>query len=126
MTAGRLARATEIAPSDGDFLKPIFPELKADDVEELARRLQQAAEAGAAVVPVGGGRGRGMGGPPTRCDVELHTTRLDRVLEHSQADMVVSVESGITLETSHPPTYYLPVSCFAPGVLRAAPGSSLC
>jgi glycolate oxidase FAD binding subunit len=39
-----------------------------------------------------------MGGPPLRCDVELHTTRLDRVLEHSQADMVVSVEAGITLE----------------------------
>jgi glycolate oxidase FAD binding subunit len=35
---------------------------------------------------------------PSRCDVELHTTKLDRVLEHSQADMVVSVEAGITLE----------------------------
>jgi glycolate oxidase FAD binding subunit len=39
-----------------------------------------------------------MGGPPVRCDVEMHTTQLDRVLEHSQADMVVSVEAGITLE----------------------------
>ncbi len=39
-----------------------------------------------------------MGGTPLRCDVELHTTHLDRVLEHSQADMVVSVEAGITLE----------------------------
>jgi glycolate oxidase FAD binding subunit len=66
--------------------------------EELARRLHQAAEAGSAVVPVGGGRAAGMGGAPSRCDVELHTTGLDRVLEHSQADMVVSVEAGITLE----------------------------
>ncbi|GAC1507592.1 MAG: FAD-binding oxidoreductase [Candidatus Dormibacteraceae bacterium] len=40
-----------------------------------------------------------MGGSPVRCDIELHTTHLDRVLEHSQADMVVSVEAGITLET---------------------------
>jgi glycolate oxidase FAD binding subunit len=39
-----------------------------------------------------------MGGMPTRCDVELHTTHLNRVLEHSQADMVVNVEAGITLE----------------------------
>ena len=39
-----------------------------------------------------------MGDPLERCDVELHTSRLDRVLEHSQADMVVSVEAGITLE----------------------------
>ena len=66
--------------------------------EELARVLHQAAESGSAVVPVGGGRSSRMGGTPLRCDVELHTTHLDRVLEHSQADMVVSVEAGITLE----------------------------
>jgi glycolate dehydrogenase FAD-binding subunit len=66
--------------------------------EELARKLREAASQKLAVVPVGGGRARGMGGLLAQCDVELHTTRLDRVLEHSQADMVVSVEAGITLE----------------------------
>jgi len=66
--------------------------------EELALRLHQAAESGLMVVPVGGGRASGMGGAPRYSNVELHTTRLDRVLEHSQADMVVSVEAGITLE----------------------------
>ncbi len=30
------------------------------------------------------------------------------------------------LETSHPPTYYLPVADFAPGSLRPAAGSSFC
>lgn len=30
------------------------------------------------------------------------------------------------LETSHPPTYYLPPDAFAPGVLREASGSSFC
>jgi glycolate oxidase FAD binding subunit len=40
----------------------------------------------------------GMGDPPERRGIELHTTRLNRVLEHSQADMVVSVEAGISLE----------------------------
>ena len=30
------------------------------------------------------------------------------------------------LETSHPPTYYLPRTAFAAGVLRDAPGSSWC
>lgn len=30
------------------------------------------------------------------------------------------------LETSHPPTYYLPLDAFEPGVLRAAAGSSWC
>jgi glycolate oxidase FAD binding subunit len=66
--------------------------------EELARLLSEAAEAGQAVVPVGGGRASGMGGVVERCDVELHTTGLDRVIEHSPADMVISVEAGITLE----------------------------
>jgi glycolate oxidase FAD binding subunit len=66
--------------------------------EELARNLAEAAAARLAVVPVGGGRASGMGNPLERRDVEVHTTRLDRVIEHSQADMVVSVEAGITLE----------------------------
>ena len=65
--------------------------------EEVAGILREASASGAAVVPVGGGRAQGMGAAD-RCDVELHITRLDRVLEHSQADMVVSVEAGITLE----------------------------
>ena len=30
------------------------------------------------------------------------------------------------LETSHPPTYYLPVSCFVDGALHPAGGGSLC
>ncbi|MFC3690030.1 DUF427 domain-containing protein [Aquipuribacter hungaricus] len=30
------------------------------------------------------------------------------------------------LETSHPPTWYLPVTAFAPGVLRPAAGGSVC
>jgi glycolate oxidase FAD binding subunit len=66
--------------------------------EELARELKDAAAAHRAVVPVGGGRASGMGGVLERCDVELHTTRLDRIIEHAPADMVVTVEAGITLE----------------------------
>ena len=66
--------------------------------EELAALLHEAAEASLAVAPVGGGRASGMGGLLERCDVELHTTGLDRVIEHSPADMVVTVEAGITLE----------------------------
>ncbi len=65
---------------------------------DLAKRLHEAAEAGLAVFPVGGGRAAEMGDPPARESIELRTTALDRVLEHSQADMVVSVEAGITLE----------------------------
>ena len=66
--------------------------------EELAAKLRDAAAQKLAVVPVGGGRAGGMGNPAARCEVELHTSKLDRVVEHSQADLVVSVEAGITLE----------------------------
>jgi glycolate oxidase FAD binding subunit len=66
--------------------------------EEVALRLREAADAGLAVVPVGGSRASAMGDPLERADVELHLSRLDRVLEHSQADMVVTVEAGVSLE----------------------------
>lgn len=66
--------------------------------EELAARLRDAARSGLSVTPIGGGRATGMGDVLEACDVELHTTRLDRVVEHSRADMVVSVEAGIRLE----------------------------
>ncbi len=66
--------------------------------EELAWVLHKAAEANLAVAPVGGGRADAMGDVLQRCDVELHTTGLDRVIEHFATDMVVTVEAGITLE----------------------------
>ena len=71
---------------------------KPASAEELARRLHDAASSKLAVVPIGGGRASGMGDVLERCDVLLHTTRLDRVIEHVAPDMVVSVEAGITLE----------------------------
>jgi glycolate dehydrogenase FAD-binding subunit len=71
---------------------------KPASAEDLAAKLREAASQKLAVVPMGGGRARGMGGVPDACDLELHTSRLDRVIEHSQADLVVSVEAGITLE----------------------------
>jgi len=71
---------------------------KPTTAEDLARVLHEASNNRLAVIPTGGGRATEMGNPLERCDVELHTGRLDRVLEHSQGDMVVSVEAGITIE----------------------------
>jgi len=53
---------------------------KPASAEELARRLHEAAASKLAVAPVGGGKARGMGGVIERCDVLLHTTRLDRMI----------------------------------------------
>lgn len=88
--------------------------------EEVARILRDASSGRLAVTPVGGGRASEMGNPLERCDVELHTSRLDRVLEHSQGDMVVSVEAGITIESLqaelHRKGQFLPLDPFnSPG-----------
>jgi glycolate oxidase FAD binding subunit len=72
--------------------------VKPRSADEVAQLLREAAEAGKAVTPVGGGRAMTMGGPADRCDVELRMAALDRVVEHAAADMVVTVEAGIRLE----------------------------
>jgi uncharacterized protein (DUF427 family) len=42
-------------------------------------------------------------------------------------EVIASTQRGFrVLETSHPPTYYLPANAFATGVLRPATGSSWC
>ncbi len=46
------------------------------------------------------------------------------VIEHRGRRIADSRRTIRTLETSHPPSYYIPVEDIAPGVLRCAAGSS--
>ena len=66
-------------------------------VEQLAAVVAAANEAGAGVIPWGGGQHMALGNIPTRYDVALRTTKLDQVLEYEPTDLVVTVEAGITL-----------------------------
>ena len=54
--------------------------------------------------------------------------RTDALLEVvCGGEVVASTTAGWrVLETSHPPTYYLPADAFLAGVLRPVPGSSAC
>lgn len=72
--------------------------LRPGSAEELAAAVADLAREGRAAVPVGGGRALGFGDPPERYDVALLTSRLDRVLELSQADLTCTVEAGVPLE----------------------------
>ncbi len=55
-----------------------------------------------------------------------HGTDARIVIEH-RGRIVANTQSAIrTLETSHPPSYYIPTADIAPGVLRRAAGSSFC
>ena len=50
-----------------------------------------------------------------------------RITVELGGQVIASTDKGWrVLETSHPPTYYLPRESFADGVLRNAPGSSWC
>lgn len=50
-----------------------------------------------------------------------------RITVELGGQVIASTDSGWrVLETSHPPTYYLPPEAFADGSLRDAPGSSWC
>ncbi len=48
------------------------------------------------------------------------------VIEHAGVIIADTRRSVRTLETSHPPSYYIPPADIAPGVLRRAEGGSMC
>jgi uncharacterized protein (DUF427 family) len=47
-------------------------------------------------------------------------------IEHAGKVLVDTNASVRTLETSHPPSYYIPLQGIAPGILSRAPGTSFC
>jgi glycolate oxidase FAD binding subunit len=67
-------------------------------VAAVSRVLAVAGAHRLAVVPVAGGARLGWGAPPRRVDVVLSLARLDRILAHEPADLVLSVECGARLE----------------------------
>ncbi len=66
-------------------------------VEGVSRVLAVASAHGLGLVPAGGGARLGWGAPPRRLDVVLSLARLDRVLAHEPADLMLSAECGVTL-----------------------------
>lgn len=65
-------------------------------LEQAATVVALAHEDGLAVTPRGGGHALELGGVPARLDIVLDLRRLDRVLEDSPADLVVTVQAGLT------------------------------
>lgn len=65
--------------------------------EEVAAVLRDAAAAGEAVVPWGGGTRQHLGCSPTRYDLALSTAALNRIVDYHPDDLVVTVQAGATL-----------------------------
>jgi len=63
--------------------------------DEVARALHEADSAGKAVAPVGGATQLDLGMPPSRLDLAIETTGLNRVVEYEPADLTVTVEAGM-------------------------------
>ena len=66
-------------------------------VGDLAPVLAIANERNAAVIPWGGERHISLGNIPSRYDIALRTTALDRVIEYEPADMTITVEAGLAI-----------------------------
>jgi glycolate oxidase FAD binding subunit len=64
------------------------------DAEETAALLTAAADAGAGVLPRGGGAHQHLGYPPARADLVVDTTRLAGITDYTPADYVVAVRAG--------------------------------
>ncbi len=64
--------------------------------EEVAAALALANEAGAAVIPWGGGSAMALGYPPRAADLALDLRRLSQVLAYEPADLTLSVQAGVS------------------------------
>src|SRR5207245_3719443 len=65
-------------------------------IDHVAAVLAIAWDENLAVVPRGAGTALLLGAPPSRVDVVLDLSGLDRVLEDHPDDLTVSVEAGVT------------------------------
>lgn len=75
----------------------IAAEVHPATADALALALCAANDAGQAVAPRGGGTQLDLGMPPSRLDLVLHTTGLNRVVEYEPADLTITVEAGVRL-----------------------------
>ena len=93
---GSLAPPERLGDYAVDGIAPqaaVFP-VKSEDVSEV---LSFATGEGKRVTPWGGGTQMSLGNVPTGVDLVLGLSRLDRLHFHEPADLVASVEAGVTL-----------------------------
>jgi glycolate oxidase FAD binding subunit len=67
-------------------------------VDEVAVVVQQAAAAGATIIPWGGGTAVAVGEPAARAGIVLGLRRLDRIIEHEPGDLTATAQAGLTVD----------------------------
>jgi len=68
-------------------------------LDEVSRVMALASAEGLAVAPRGSGSALDLGAPPSRLDAVLDLSRLAGILDYVPADMVATVQAGVTLDT---------------------------
>jgi glycolate oxidase FAD binding subunit len=71
----------------------IFPA----SAEQVSAALRVCCEAEATVAPWGGGTAIGIGNPPHQIDVVVGLERLNQLVEHDQANLTATIQSGYRL-----------------------------
>jgi glycolate oxidase FAD binding subunit len=66
--------------------------------DDLAGVLRAANDEDQAVAAVGGGTQLDLGMPPSRLDLAIETTGLNRIVEYEPADLTVTVEAGMRFD----------------------------
>ena len=91
----------EVQATDGYAVDGMVPHAVARpaDRQGVAELLCWASANGVTVFPRGGGVFTALGNLPSRVDVALDLSRLNRVLDYQPADLTVTAEAGITLES---------------------------
>jgi len=67
--------------------------------EEVSAALRICAEAGASVIPWGGGTTQGLGNIPRQVDVVIRMDRLALLIEHDDANLTASAQAGMKVAT---------------------------
>ncbi|HET6948071.1 MAG TPA: FAD-binding oxidoreductase [bacterium] len=67
------------------------------DAPQVAAAIRVCGETGAAIAPRGGGTMTALGNVPRRTDLVISLGRLDRLIEHDDANLTATMESGMTL-----------------------------
>ena len=65
--------------------------------EQVAAALRLCSEANAAIVPWGGGTAMAIGNPTRQVDIVIGLERLNLLVEHDEANLTVTVQSGYKL-----------------------------
>jgi glycolate oxidase FAD binding subunit len=84
------------AENEGGGASPI-PRVRPKSAEALAEVLALANSRRLAVLVRGGGTKSGWGRAPTRCNLVVETTALNRLVEHEPGDLTCVAEAGLTL-----------------------------